>query len=188
VSEVYAQMDEIDGNADLSREDKQYRRSEVMAQTLAEFEASKTLVRAREAVRFDASPAMLKALEQAEAGWKKAMDKIDERAGRTKDPIRGDKSFSTCQRRTGCGQEAKAAVGAVDFAKTLGYALLQCSPSQDFRISRRHHPMLNPTGGPLRPRVLIVDDELAKLDTALGRAVENSCTSPRKQRASRQGS
>jgi hypothetical protein len=33
--------------------------------------------------------------------------------------------------------------------------------------------MLNPTGGPLRPRVLIVDDELAKLDTALGRAVEN---------------
>src|SRR4029450_1827575 len=34
-------------------------------------------------------------------------------------------------------------------------------------------PMLNPTGGPLRPRVLVVDDELAKLDTALGRAVEN---------------
>ena len=31
--------------------------------------------------------------------------------------------------------------------------------------------MLNPVG-PLRPRVLVVDDELAKLDTGLGRAVE----------------
>ena len=34
--------------------------------------------------------------------------------------------------------------------------------------------MLNPTAVPLRPRVLVVDDELAKLDTALGRAVEAS--------------
>jgi polynucleotide 5'-kinase involved in rRNA processing len=83
VSKVYAQMDEIDGNADLSREDKQHRRSQVMAQ---KFEASKTLVRAREAVRCDASPAMLKALEQAEAGWNRAMDKIAERAGRTNVP------------------------------------------------------------------------------------------------------
>lgn len=33
--------------------------------------------------------------------------------------------------------------------------------------------MADPTAGPLRPRVLVVDDELAKLDTALGRAVEN---------------
>ena len=32
--------------------------------------------------------------------------------------------------------------------------------------------MLNPVG-PLRPRVLVVDDELAKPDTALGRAVES---------------
>src|SRR4029453_7749865 len=83
VNKVYAQMDEIDGNADLSREDKQHKRSEVMAQTLAEFEASKTLVRAREAVRCDASPATLKALEQAEGGWERAMNKIAERAGRT---------------------------------------------------------------------------------------------------------
>ncbi len=30
--------------------------------------------------------------------------------------------------------------------------------------------MLIPTAVPLRPRVLVVDDELAKLDTALGRA------------------
>jgi hypothetical protein len=33
--------------------------------------------------------------------------------------------------------------------------------------------MLNPTASPLRPRVLVVDDEPAKLDTALGRAVGN---------------
>ena len=32
--------------------------------------------------------------------------------------------------------------------------------------------MLNPTAIPLRPRVLVVDDDLAKLDTALGRAVD----------------
>jgi hypothetical protein len=88
VSKVYAQMDEIDGNADLSREDKHHRRSEVMAQALAEFEASKTLVRAREAVRCDASPAILKALEQAEAGWERAMNKIAERAGRSSVPPR----------------------------------------------------------------------------------------------------
>ena len=33
--------------------------------------------------------------------------------------------------------------------------------------------MLNPTSAPLRPRVLLVDDELTKLDTALGRAAES---------------
>jgi len=32
--------------------------------------------------------------------------------------------------------------------------------------------MANPTAAP-QPRVLIVDDELAKLDTALGRAVNH---------------
>ena len=86
VSKAYTQMDEIDRDAGLSREDKQHQRSEVAAKALAEFEASKTLMRAREAVRHDASPAMLKALEQSEAGWKRAMDKIAERAGRTKGP------------------------------------------------------------------------------------------------------
>jgi hypothetical protein len=84
VSKAYMQMDEIDCKAELSREDKHHQRCEVAAQALAEFEASKTLMRAREAVGYDASPAMLKALEQAEAGWKRAMDKIAERAGRTK--------------------------------------------------------------------------------------------------------
>ena len=53
---------------------------------IADFEASKTLARAREAVRCDASPATLKALEQATTGWNRAMDKIAERAGRTKVP------------------------------------------------------------------------------------------------------
>jgi hypothetical protein len=48
--------------------------------------ASKTLARAREAVRCDASPATLKALEQATTGWNRAMDKIAERAGRTNVP------------------------------------------------------------------------------------------------------
>ena len=33
--------------------------------------------------------------------------------------------------------------------------------------------MLNPTSVPLRPRVLVVDDDLAKLNTALGRAAES---------------
>ena len=33
--------------------------------------------------------------------------------------------------------------------------------------------MVNHPIAPLRPRVLVVDDGLAKLDTALGRAVEN---------------
>jgi hypothetical protein len=39
--------------------------------------------RARDAVGYDASRATLKALEQAEAGWERAMNKIAERAGRT---------------------------------------------------------------------------------------------------------
>ena len=34
---------------------------------------------------------------------------------------------------------------------------------------------LNPVIGPLRPRVLMVDDGLARLDTALGRSAESIC-------------
>jgi hypothetical protein len=83
VSKTYAQMDEIDGNAKLSHEDKQHRRSEVADHALAEFEASQTLIRARDAVRYDASPDLLKALKQAEAGWGRAMNKIAERAALT---------------------------------------------------------------------------------------------------------
>jgi hypothetical protein len=44
------QMDEIDRNADFSRDGKYRQRSETAAQAIADFEASKTLARAREAV------------------------------------------------------------------------------------------------------------------------------------------
>ena len=78
------QMDEIDGNADLSREGKERQRGKAAAQAIANFEVSKTLTRAREAVRYvmeqwkrdDISPeiaearaATLKAMNEAEAGW-----------------------------------------------------------------------------------------------------------------------
>ena len=86
MSKASTRMDEIDGKADLSREEKQHMCSEVLAHALAEFEASKTLMRARQAVRYDGSPATLKALEQAEAGWNRAMDKIAERSAQIKSP------------------------------------------------------------------------------------------------------
>jgi hypothetical protein len=79
-------LDEIDRNPDLSREGKQLQRNQVATKALAGFELSKTLVLAREAVRYDANSAMQKALEQAEAGWERAMDKIGERASLTKVP------------------------------------------------------------------------------------------------------
>ena len=50
VSKVYTQADEIDRNADLSRDDKYRQRCKTAAQAIADFEASKTLARAREAV------------------------------------------------------------------------------------------------------------------------------------------
>ena len=50
VSKAYMQMDEIDRNADLSRDGKYRQRREIAAQAIADFEASKTLARAREAV------------------------------------------------------------------------------------------------------------------------------------------
>src|SRR5262245_47752550 len=75
-SKPYTKMEEIDGNA-------QHQQG---AHALAEFDASKTVLRAREAVRHDGSPAMLKALEQAEAGWERGMNKIAERAGQVQGP------------------------------------------------------------------------------------------------------
>jgi hypothetical protein len=98
VRKAYAQMDEIDCKAELSREDKHHQRCEVAAQALAEFEASKTLMRARAAVRYDGSPDMLKALEQAEAGWERAMNRIAERAGQVQGPTtrRAQTLHGTC--------------------------------------------------------------------------------------------
>jgi hypothetical protein len=50
VRKAYMQMDEIDRNTDLSREGKERQRSKSAAQAIADFEASKTLAQAREAV------------------------------------------------------------------------------------------------------------------------------------------
>jgi hypothetical protein len=92
VSKAYVQMDEIDRNADLSRDGKYRQRCKTAAQAIADFEASKTLARAREAVELavikhqveqNVSPeiakardATLKAMKEAEQGWRKAIDKI----------------------------------------------------------------------------------------------------------------
>src|SRR5437867_11086919 len=83
------QMDEIDRNADLSPDGKYRQRSKVAAQAIAEFEASKTLARARQAVELavaktDEGDSALKALKELEKGWERAIDKIAERAGLTK--------------------------------------------------------------------------------------------------------
>ena len=102
VSKAYMQMDEIDRNADLSRDGKYRQRSKTAAQAIADFEASKTLARAREAVELavakhnveqhvspeiaEARDATLKAMKEAEQGWRRAIDKIAERASLTKGP------------------------------------------------------------------------------------------------------
>ena len=52
VSKAYMQMDEIDRNADLSGDGKYRQRRKGAAESIADFEASKTLTRAREAVEF----------------------------------------------------------------------------------------------------------------------------------------
>jgi hypothetical protein len=80
VSKAYVQMDEIDRTADLSRDGKCRQRSKTAAQAIADFEASKTLARAREAVEFavgkhniepKARDATLKALKETEQGLAK---------------------------------------------------------------------------------------------------------------------
>jgi hypothetical protein len=86
VNRFYALADDIDRNATLSRDDKYRQRNKAADEAIADFEASKTLARAREAVRYDGSPDTLKALEEAEVGWERATNKIAERAGRSKGP------------------------------------------------------------------------------------------------------
>jgi uncharacterized protein (DUF4415 family) len=102
VSNAYMQMDEIDIRTDLSREDKRDERRRIAAQAIAEFEASRTLARAREAVRLftdrdDVSPeiadAVLKAMKEAGAGWQRAIDKIAERPSLSKTPSSDNKSL-----------------------------------------------------------------------------------------------
>jgi hypothetical protein len=91
VRKACMQMDEIDRNAAFSRDDKYRQRSETAAQAIADFEASKTLARAREAVELavakhnveqHVSPEIAEArdaMKEAEQGWQRAMDKIAER-------------------------------------------------------------------------------------------------------------
>jgi hypothetical protein len=102
VRKAYMQMDEIDGDASLSSDIKYRRRCEIATQAIADFEASKTLARAREAVELavakhkfeqDVSPeiaqdreAVLKAMKELERAWQRAMDKIAERASLSKRP------------------------------------------------------------------------------------------------------
>ena len=83
------QRDEIDRNADLSRDGKESQRRRTATQAVADFEASRTLARAHEAVesavaKHDMNPgardAMLKAMKEAKRGWTRAIDKIGERA------------------------------------------------------------------------------------------------------------
>ena len=98
VSKAYMSMDEIDRNADLSPDGKYRQRTKTATQAIADFEESKTMARARDAVELvvakhkveqHVSPEIaedrdgtLKAMKEAEAGWQKAIDKIGERAGR----------------------------------------------------------------------------------------------------------
>jgi cysteinyl-tRNA synthetase len=102
VSKFYMLADEIDRNPDRSREAKERQRRKAAAQAIADLEASKTLARAREAVELvvakhqveqNVSPeiaksrdATRKALKEAEQGWRRAIDKIGERASLTKGP------------------------------------------------------------------------------------------------------
>jgi len=102
VTNAYTEMDEIDRNASLSSDIKYRRRCEIADQAIADFEASKTLARAREAVELamgkyqvdqqvspeiaQDSEATLTAMKELERGWPRAMEKIAERASLTKGP------------------------------------------------------------------------------------------------------
>ena len=102
VIKFYTLADEIDCKADLSRDGKYHERGEIAAQAIADFEASKTLARACEAVELAVakrnweghdspeiakdSEDMLRALKDVERGWQRAIDKIAERAGLSKSP------------------------------------------------------------------------------------------------------
>jgi hypothetical protein len=104
VSEFYTLADEIDRNADLSRDGKYSQRSKAAAQAIADFEASRTLTRAREAVRLAVakrncegpvspeiardSEATLMAMSELEKGWQRSTDKIADRASKGPVPRR----------------------------------------------------------------------------------------------------
>jgi hypothetical protein len=94
VSRFYRLADEIDRNKSLSSDAKYQQRRDAAAEAIADFDSSRALMRAREAVeRAGAHPspeaakdrvAALRAMKEAEYGWQRAIDKIAERACRTK--------------------------------------------------------------------------------------------------------
>lgn len=102
VSKFYTSADEIDRNAGLSRDDKYRERSKIGEEAIADFQASKTLARARNAVELAVakrnceghfsleiardSETALKAIKELEEGWNKGIDKLAERTGRTTGP------------------------------------------------------------------------------------------------------
>jgi hypothetical protein len=90
VSEFYTLVDEIDRNAGFSRDDKYHQRSKSADEAIADFDGSRTLARAREAVRLLVdrdNPEMVEAaLKQVERGWRRAIDMVLERAAQAKAP------------------------------------------------------------------------------------------------------
>ena len=94
VSNFYTLANEIDGDASLSSDIKYRRRCEIATQVIADFEASKTLTRAREAVQHakakhsvEQQVSFDKAIKETEQGWRRAPDKIAERASQTKGAV-----------------------------------------------------------------------------------------------------
>jgi len=102
VSRFYTLADEIDRNLSISRDAKCRERSKAAAEAISEFDSSKTLVRAREAVELVTGKrnfeghllpeiakdrdATQRAMKQAEKGWQRAIDKIAERSCQTRGP------------------------------------------------------------------------------------------------------
>jgi hypothetical protein len=86
VSRACAALDEIDRNANLSRDDKKEQRQKIASLAIADFDVSRTLARAREAVKLHPEIEALTAMKEAEHGWQRAIDMILERAAQTKAP------------------------------------------------------------------------------------------------------
>jgi hypothetical protein len=100
VSKAFKQMDEIDNDDGLSSEDKKRERRTTAAGAVAEFDTSRGLARAHEAVSYfiascrrneqyvssEITEPTLKSMKEAEQGWQRAMDKIAERAAQPKAP------------------------------------------------------------------------------------------------------
>jgi hypothetical protein len=152
VSKAYMQMDETDRNTDLSGDGKYRERGKIADEAIADFEASETLARAREAVELavakhkfeeDVSPeiaqdreAALKAIKELERAWQRAMDKIAERASLTKcaaiSPSR--------QSGTGCRQVITLRVEGNRLRERAGSSTRNDRDGVKNRVSLPRHP------------------------------------------------